>query len=156
MARAITLALFFSLATTLVAQKIHDIRPRSGSGGHGIPGVSCLSWRLGVETNNIIAWATVPIACEGYVGHYMLGKQYRDDSKAVINEAFLYAKSLKLPRDGKNIWIFDIDETALSNLPYFANNGFGYVFLSFYTSIYISVSAYLILFVDQKEREFKY
>ncbi|KAK0597327.1 hypothetical protein LWI29_024079 [Acer saccharum] len=27
--------------------------------------------------------------------------------------------------DGKEIWVFDIDETILSNLPYFAKHGFG-------------------------------
>ena len=58
----------------------------------------------------------------------MLGHQYRKDSKAVADEAFVYAQSLiKLPKDGKNVWIFDVDETSLSNLPYYAHHGFGYV-----------------------------
>ncbi|TYH33014.1 hypothetical protein ES332_D13G029400v1 [Gossypium tomentosum] len=55
----------------------------------------------------------------------MLGKQYRKDSRAVAKEAFLYAQSLKLAGDGKDIWIFDIDETTLSNTPYYAQHGFG-------------------------------
>ncbi|KAJ7963088.1 acid phosphatase 1-like [Quillaja saponaria] len=54
----------------------------------------------------------------------MLGQQYREDS-VVANEAFLYAKSLNLSKDGNDIWIFDIDETTLSNLPYYAQHGFG-------------------------------
>ncbi|KAK9923494.1 hypothetical protein M0R45_031911 [Rubus argutus] len=127
--------LLFFLLTTLVAttqasdsalsHQIHLLRPKTGSRGSHVPGVSCLSWRLGVETHNIIGWTTVPAACEGYVGHYMLGHQYRKDSKAVTYEALLYAKSLNLTKDGKNLWIFDIDETTLSNLPYYAHHGFG-------------------------------
>ncbi|KAL6134543.1 hypothetical protein ACLB2K_066774 [Fragaria x ananassa] len=130
-------ALVFFILATLVAttkssdgaksisHQIHLLRPQTGSGGRHVPGVSCLSWRLGVETRNIIDWTTVPAACEGYVGHYMLGHQYRKDSKAVTYEAYLYAKSLNLTEDDKNLWIFDIDETSLSNLPYYVHHGFG-------------------------------
>ncbi|EOY01381.1 PREDICTED: acid phosphatase 1 [Theobroma cacao] len=131
---ALLLVLFLANILTLsqgssqpahVHRQIHLLRPQSGAGGDLVPGLSCLSWRLGVETNNIIGWKTIPQECEGYVGHYMLGKQYRKDSKAVADEAFLYAQSLKLPRDGKDVWIFDVDETTLSNLPYYAEHGFG-------------------------------
>ena len=108
-----------------VSHQIHHLRLLSGSGGAHIPGLSCLSWRLGVEAHNIIGWKTIPQACENYVGHYMLGDQYRKDSKAVTDEAVLYAQSLKLGGDGKDIWVFDIDETTLSNLPYYTDHGFG-------------------------------
>lgn len=130
------LPLVFFLATIVVASQgsdlglthqIHLLRPQLGSRGDPVPGVSCLSWRLGVETRNIIGWTTVPQECEGYVGHYMLGHQYRKDSKVVVKEALVYARSLKITGDGKDVWIFDIDETTLSNLPYYAENGFGYV-----------------------------
>ncbi|KAM5579208.1 stem 28 kDa glycoprotein-like [Rosa sericea] len=127
--------LLFFFLTTLVAttqasngaisHQIHLLRPQTGSSGRHVPGISCLSWRLGVETHNIVGWTTVPAACEGYVGHYMLGHQYRQDSRAVTNEALLYAKSLDLTKDGKNLWVFDIDETTLSNLPYYSHHGFG-------------------------------
>ncbi|MED6185224.1 hypothetical protein PIB30_054988 [Stylosanthes scabra] len=80
---------------------------------------------LGVEAHNIIEWSTIPQECEGYVGNYVLGKKYREDSKAVTEEAYKYAKSLTLGGDGKDIWVFDIDETSLSNLPYYAQHGFG-------------------------------
>ncbi|KAJ4718007.1 acid phosphatase 1-like [Melia azedarach] len=125
---------FFFLATLLsttessnhhITHQIHLLRPQSGSRSTDIPGLSCQSWRLGVETNNIRGWKTVPDKCEGYVGHYMLGQQYRKDSEVVANEAILYAQSLKLAGDGKDIWVFDIDETSLSNLPYYAKHGFG-------------------------------
>ncbi|XVF03026.1 hypothetical protein REPUB_Repub04eG0225000 [Reevesia pubescens] len=114
-----------SSSQPIIHHQIHLLRPQSGAGGNHVPGLSCLSWRLGVETNNIIGWKTVPEECEGYVGHYMLGHQYRKDSKAIANEALVYAQSLKLGREGKDVWIFDIDETTLSNLPYYAHHGFG-------------------------------
>ncbi|XP_050384173.1 acid phosphatase 1-like [Argentina anserina] len=127
--------LFFFFLTTIVAtiqasdrsisHQIHVLRPQTGSHGRHVPGISCMSWRLGVEAHNILGWTTVPAVCERYVGNYMLGHQYRQDSKAVTNEALLYAKSLNLTKDGKNLWVFDIDETALSNLPYYARHGFG-------------------------------
>ncbi|MED6193573.1 hypothetical protein PIB30_020883, partial [Stylosanthes scabra] len=98
---------------------------KSGLGGHYIPETSCSSWRLGVEAHNIIDWKTIPQECEGYVGNYVLGERYREDSRAVTEEAYKYAKSLTLGGDGKDIWVFDIDETALSNLPYYAQHGFG-------------------------------
>ncbi|GAV75922.1 LOW QUALITY PROTEIN: PPR domain-containing protein/Acid_phosphat_B domain-containing protein/PPR_1 domain-containing protein/PPR_2 domain-containing protein [Cephalotus follicularis] len=113
------------VVSPLSAHQIHLLRPQSGAGGQKVAQVSCLSWRFAVETNNIRGWSTVPHECEGYVGHYMLGDQYREDSKEVLNEAFLYAQSLKLAGDGKYIWVFDIDETSLSNLPYYAEHGFG-------------------------------
>lgn len=108
-----------------ISHEIHLLRPRKGSGGHHVPGVFCESWRFGVETHNVIDWSTVPVACESYVGHYMLGKQYREDSAVVAYEAITYAKGLKQAGDGKEIWVFDIDETSLSNLPYYARHGFG-------------------------------
>ncbi|KAJ4718004.1 acid phosphatase 1-like [Melia azedarach] len=126
---------FFILLATLLAtshgfdfditHQIHPLRPQSGARSTDVPGLSCQSWRFGVETNNIRGWKTVPDKCEGYVGHYMLGQQYRKDSEVVANEAILYAQSLKLAGDGKDIWVFDIDETSLSNLPYYAKHGFG-------------------------------
>ena len=78
-----------------------------------------------MEAHNIIGWSTVPQVCESYMGHYMLGRQYRKDSRAVAYEALAYAQGLKLAGDGKDIWVFDIDETSLSNLPYYASHGFG-------------------------------
>lgn len=109
----------------LITDQIHLLRPQAGSGGAYVGGISCLSWRLGIETNNIIGWTKIPNECTDYVGHYMIGSQYRLDSQVVTNEALLFAKSLNLSSDGKDLWIFDIDETALSNLPFYADEGFG-------------------------------
>lgn len=122
--------IFFLIATISVSawgDHIHPLRPQSGAGGRHIPGINCLSWRLAVEVDNIRDWDLVPAACENYVGHYMLGHQYRKDCNAAAAAAYSYAKSIKLKGDGKDTWVFDIDETSLSNLPYYArpDNAFG-------------------------------
>ncbi|KAF0932272.1 hypothetical protein E2562_009539 [Oryza meyeriana var. granulata] len=88
-------------------------------------GVACGSWRLAVEAHNIIGWKAVPADCADYVARYMTGDRYQRDSDVVINEAVAYAESLKLSGKGKEIWVFDVDETALSTLPYQANHGYG-------------------------------
>uniref|UniRef100_A0A453QF42 Acid phosphatase 1 n=1 Tax=Aegilops tauschii subsp. strangulata TaxID=200361 RepID=A0A453QF42_AEGTS len=110
-----------------MAPIIHALRPMLGSGGQlgSRAGVACDSWRLGVEAHNVRDWKTVPASCEGYVGHYMLGGHYRRDSKLVIDQAISYVDSLKLAGNGKEVWVFDVDETTLSNLPYYATHGFG-------------------------------
>lgn len=105
-----------------ITSPIHLLRPKSGAAGHKVPQIDCLSWRLAVETYNMRNWKLVPESCENYIGHYMLGKQYREDCDAVADIAIAYAKNLTLAGDGKEIWIFDIDETALSNAPYYARS----------------------------------
>ncbi|XP_009790416.1 acid phosphatase 1-like [Nicotiana sylvestris] len=66
----------------------------------------------------------VPGACENYVGYYMVGQHYRHDCEAVADAAIKYATGLKLGGDGKDVWVFDIDETTLSNLPYYARSDY--------------------------------
>ncbi|KAL3335286.1 hypothetical protein AABB24_031479 [Solanum stoloniferum] len=102
--------------------EIHRLRPQTGSAGYTVPQLDCLSWRLAVETNNLQNWKLVPKECTNYVGHYMLGKQYRRDCEYVAKQAIEYAKALKLGGDGKDVWVFDIDETTLSNIPYYARS----------------------------------
>ncbi|XP_022854705.1 acid phosphatase 1-like [Olea europaea var. sylvestris] len=102
--------------------QIYILRPRSGAAGHRLEGLDCLSWCLVVETNNLQNWDTVFMSCEDIVGHYMLGKQYRHECELVSDAAIKYAKSLKLAGDGKDIWIFDVDETVLINIPYYARS----------------------------------
>ncbi|KAI3521470.1 hypothetical protein L1887_10938 [Cichorium endivia] len=121
---AFTLLFLLLTATTTVASPniIHLLKPHSGSGGHKHSDLNCLSWRLAVETNNLRKWTQVPQECKDYVGHYMLGKQYRRDCDIVAAAAYDYAKALNLTGDGKDVWVFDIDETTLSNLPYYARD----------------------------------
>ncbi|KAI3786136.1 hypothetical protein L1987_45267 [Smallanthus sonchifolius] len=119
------LILMVTIATAVaspIKNQIHLLMPHSGSGGHKHSDLNCLSWRLAVETNNLQDWTQVPQACADYVGHYMLGKQYRQDCDAVAAEAYKYAEGLNLTGDGKDVWVFDVDETTLSNLPYYASD----------------------------------
>jgi len=62
-----------------------------------------------------------------YVKSYMVGSgsQYLRDLEMVANESIAYVNSLKLSGDGKDAWVFDVDETLISNLPYFAAHQFG-------------------------------
>ncbi|ESW07614.1 hypothetical protein PHAVU_010G144200 [Phaseolus vulgaris] len=124
---------FFSVlivAVFLVALPCHGseyqvfpLQMKTGSNEQYSTQVSCTSWRLGVEANNLIKWKTVPAACQEYVADYLLGDQYRSDSKTVCREAYFYAKRLNIT--AKDVFVFDIDDTTLSNLQYFANHGFG-------------------------------
>ena len=81
-----------------------------------------------MEAYNIRDWKTVPADCEGYVGHYIYAGRAlpRQDSLVVVDEAIAYAEGLELGGGGREVWVFDIDETSLSNLPYYATHGFGY------------------------------
>lgn len=85
----------------------------------------CNSWRFAVEANNLSPWKTVPKECAEHVKEYVTGKAYVYDLEIVSKEAGEYAKSVHLSEDGKDAWIFDIDETLLSNLPYYAAHGYG-------------------------------
>ncbi|KAK4361859.1 hypothetical protein RND71_017100 [Anisodus tanguticus] len=90
------------------------------------PQINCLSWRLSVETNNIRDWKTVPAQCKSYVSEYMTSQQYHDDCNAVVNAAIEYAKTLNVSKEGKDLWVFNIDETTLSNVPYYARPEVGF------------------------------
>ncbi|CAI9759039.1 unnamed protein product [Fraxinus pennsylvanica] len=85
----------------------------------------CESWRFTVETNDAGIWAQVPARCEGFVKDYMTGDKYQSDSEAVADNSLAYAKTVELHGDGKDAWIFDVDETLLSNIPYYVRHGFG-------------------------------
>ncbi|KAL0788690.1 hypothetical protein Bca101_004936 [Brassica carinata] len=79
------------------------------------------------QTNNLAPWSTIPAECTDYVKDYVLGKGYvadleRESLKRLPSSR---APSISPPRDGKDAWIFDIDETLLSNLPYYFDHGFG-------------------------------
>ncbi|OIV99059.1 hypothetical protein TanjilG_32318 [Lupinus angustifolius] len=87
--------------------------------------LKCRSWRVAGEANNLSPWKTIPEQCEEYVKEYMVGKSYAFDLELVSKEAEDYAKTVQLNGDGKDAWIFDIDETLLSNIPYYADHRFG-------------------------------
>ncbi|KAK9131077.1 hypothetical protein Sjap_011564 [Stephania japonica] len=86
----------------------------------------CDSWRLSVETNNAGEWWTIPSTCIDYVAEYMgVSGQYGSDCAVVALDAAAAARALRVVGDGLDAWVFDIDETLLSNLPYYAAHGFG-------------------------------
>ncbi|CAL9205497.1 acid phosphatase 1-like isoform X1 [Musa acuminata AAA Group] len=85
----------------------------------------CDSWRLSVETNNARFWRTVPFRCSEFVQEYMSGARYASDTDIVVDESLAFARSVQIANDGNDAWIFDVDETLLSNVPYYAINGFG-------------------------------
>ncbi|ERN00189.1 acid phosphatase 1 [Amborella trichopoda] len=85
----------------------------------------CESWRFAVETNNLQSWKVVPIECGGFVKKYMSERGYRSDLEMVAEVAGAFARNVELGQDGMDAWIFDIDETLLSNLVYYEENGFG-------------------------------
>nr|DAD18416.1 TPA_asm: hypothetical protein HUJ06_019879 [Nelumbo nucifera] len=90
------------------------------------PQLKCTG-RFAVETNNLSPWKTIPPApaCASYVKDYMTGRGYCIDLEKVSQEAIAYARSVQLVGDGKDVWVFDIDDTLLSTLPYYAEHGYG-------------------------------
>ena len=60
-----------------------------------------------------------------FVEEYMNGERYKMDFEVVASYALKFAKSVGVRNDGKDVWVFDIDETLLSNLPYYVDHGFG-------------------------------
>ncbi|KAG6501970.1 acid phosphatase 1-like isoform X2 [Zingiber officinale] len=84
----------------------------------------CLSWRMAVEANNAQGWRTVPPQCVGHVERYMLGGQYGSDVAAVADQIAIYLGG-SAAADGKDAWILDVDDTCLSNLPYYKEKHFG-------------------------------
>ncbi|XP_010433112.1 PREDICTED: acid phosphatase 1-like [Camelina sativa] len=86
---------------------------------------NCESWRLASETNNAGSWKVVPSRCVNSVKNYITGGQFENDYNIVARYAIAYAKRVKLGGDGKDAWVFDIDETLLSNLEYYKALGYG-------------------------------
>ncbi|CAN1180692.1 Acid phosphatase 1 [Linum perenne] len=89
--------------------------------------VYCDSWKLSVETNNAGDLATnKPRRCRQYLEEYLTGDGHVADSDMVAHDALAYAESVEIGGDGKDGWVFDLDETLISNLAYFRDYEFGY------------------------------
>ncbi|MED6211345.1 hypothetical protein PIB30_072831 [Stylosanthes scabra] len=88
-------------------------------------GIFCDSWRLAVETNNVGKWKQIPARCAVFVQAYMTGERYLSDSEVIGKLSSEFARSVRLVGDERDAWVFDIDETLLSNLPYYEDTGFG-------------------------------
>ncbi|KAG8389167.1 hypothetical protein BUALT_Bualt02G0200900 [Buddleja alternifolia] len=85
----------------------------------------CESWRINVELNNIREFEVVPQECIEYIGKYMKSTQYKADILRAVEECQLYVSSCCNLKDGKDAWIFDVDDTLISTVPYFKKHGFG-------------------------------
>ncbi|KAJ7979805.1 Acid phosphatase 1 [Quillaja saponaria] len=86
----------------------------------------CESWRMNVELHNIRDFQVVPEECTGYIAKYIRSTQYKVDSERAIEECIVYfGTSCSLKKDGKDAWIFDIDDTLLSTVPYYKTHNFG-------------------------------
>lgn len=88
----------------------------------------CESWRMNVELRNIREFEVVPEECADYIGKYMNSVQYKVDSERAIEECTVFlSTSCSLKRDGRDAWIFDVDDTLLSTVPYFKKHRSGLV-----------------------------
>lgn len=85
----------------------------------------CESWRLNAEIGNVVGWKVIPSGCQGLVSNYMLGGQYMSDVNLMAQEAMSYASKVVLEGNGKDAWVFDIDDTVLSHVFYYSENHFG-------------------------------
>ncbi|XP_010542903.1 PREDICTED: acid phosphatase 1-like [Tarenaya hassleriana] len=87
----------------------------------------CESWRINVEMHNIRDFVVVPQECVAHVKRYMTSSQYEDDVERAVDEVALYLASSccsKKQCDGMDAWVFDVDDTLLSTIPYHKSNGF--------------------------------
>ncbi|CAH9131237.1 unnamed protein product [Cuscuta epithymum] len=125
----ITLIIFLSLHSTSGAQSVWDILSIDRIFFHRkIPrddNSYCESWKFTVETNDAPSWTLVPERCKAFVQDYMTGPRYASDSDAVVNASLVFMNKLEISGDGNDAWVFDIDETLLSNVPYYNAHGFG-------------------------------
>lgn len=86
----------------------------------------CESWRMNVELHNIRDFEVVPAECTDYIGKYMRSQQYQVDSERATEECLVYlSTSCNLKKDSRDAWIFDIDETLISTVPFYKNNLYG-------------------------------
>ncbi|KAK7278512.1 hypothetical protein RJT34_23542 [Clitoria ternatea] len=86
----------------------------------------CESWRMNVEIHNIRDFKVVPEECTEYIGKYVRSTQHKVDSGRATDECLVYlSTSCNLKKDGKDAWIFDIDDTLLSTVPFYKNNLYG-------------------------------
>lgn len=97
----------------------------------------CEGWRFTIETNDAGPWNRIPSRCLSFVQDYMTGDRYLSDSEAVADSALAFAKKIEVSDDGKDAWVFDIDETLLSNVPFYQLHGFGLVQKIFLHNFYL-------------------
>ena len=132
---SLTLACFFTAMVSArdwnILNQLKGGKPTTSQNGIGSLKVSnlngyCESWRVNVELHNIRDFTVVPQECVWFVQKYMTSSQYEDDVERAVDEAILYLGKTcceKKKCDGMDAWIFDIDDTLLSTIPYHKSNG---------------------------------
>lgn len=129
--QAFLLLLFLTLIISNVSsQSIIQIWPENRIADDRLPRSDddssfCDSWRLSVETNNAGYWSTIQVRCVSFVEDYVTGHRYLSDSDVASGDSLSFAKTVETAGDGLDAWVFDIDETLLSNVPYYQAHGFG-------------------------------
>ncbi|KAI4970793.1 hypothetical protein ZWY2020_001707 [Hordeum vulgare] len=99
--------------------------PAAEKGGEEAVELRCTSWRTAGEANNLRRVRD----CVLHVCAYLTGHSYRSDLDLVTQETSAYARAAAT-RDAaaadatQAAWVFDVDETPLSNLPYYAQHGY--------------------------------
>ncbi|XP_010249468.1 PREDICTED: acid phosphatase 1-like [Nelumbo nucifera] len=134
--RLIFLLFFWCLASGVASESVLKILPENRKSARldlvsrdrkfqRDDGLFCDSWRLSVETNNVGFWKKIPQRCASFMKEYISGDHYASDSDVVAQSSLAFAETVELSGDGKDAWIFDIDETLLSNFPYYELHDFG-------------------------------
>lgn len=85
---------------------------------------SCASFSLNAETNNLQGYL-LPQECEGFVAGYVGSGQYYSDFAVAVEAARTYLNAIQANEDGKDLIVLDIDETSLSNMPYYIAHHYG-------------------------------
>ncbi|KAF8058165.1 hypothetical protein N665_1249s0008 [Sinapis alba] len=129
--RDLSISFFVLLLLALLINPATSIRtsfiklPRSDGSPSSAADTYCESWRLAVETNNAGTWDVLPSLCVDSVADYLNGEQYGSDYSVIVDYALAFAETVKISGDGKDVWIFDIDETLLTNIGYYRAHGYG-------------------------------
>ncbi|XP_047091874.1 acid phosphatase 1-like [Lolium rigidum] len=118
------------LPRPLVIELPTEERCRDGADEEGAAELRCASWRMAGEANNLAPWTALPEECAPHVRRYLTGPAYRSDLELVAREASAFARAAATATAARAVapdaaWVFDVDETLLSNLPYYAQHGYG-------------------------------
>ncbi|KAH7669746.1 Acid phosphatase protein [Dioscorea alata] len=77
---------------------------------------------MNVEVHNILGFRHIPKECINYISKYMT-TQYKADVRRATEEAMVFLnKNIQHSSDNLDAWIFDVDDTLLSTVPYYENN----------------------------------
>lgn len=85
---------------------------------------SCASFNLNSEINNLQGYF-LPPECSSFVARYVDSGQYYVDFAVAVEAARQYLNTLQIQHDGRDLVVLDIDETSLSNMPYYARHHYG-------------------------------